>query len=236
MASTTYSGAVYGVGVYGTSVYGVSNVTHVPDGVVASVTSNSGVIIIGDAVHVVVGISSTAVHGSVGVVAVGTVVPDGVEITTNVGEVTTRSVNYILASGVDATSFVGDIVVNAGATTGVITTSTVESFNGFVDISAGAVLLPSGVSATFSVDSVDVVGFANVSLAGVEATFTIDDVSVTTTSFNYVASNYDRRLTVYVDAYPNRTVYIDDYPSRVVYVEPKPTENNRRMLVAETWS
>ena len=70
MATTTRSGAIYGIGIYGTSVYGVSNVAHVPDGVVSVATSDSGVVIEADANHVVVSLVSPAVIGSVGVVGI----------------------------------------------------------------------------------------------------------------------------------------------------------------------
>lgn len=159
MSTTTYNGAVYGLAVYGADVYGQHGIVYVPDGVSSSVTSDSGVIIIGDSNSVVIGVVSSAIVSSVGIIG---------------------NARFVV-SGISSVAYVDSLTTYASA-----------------------VLLPSGVSATINSGS----------------------VTVTNTSFTYVANNYDRALTVYVDAYPNRTVY----------VEPKPTENNRRMLVAETWS
>ena len=70
MATTTRSGAIYGIGTYGTSLYGKSNVAYVPDGVQGVATSDSGVVISGDANHVVVSLVAAGATGSVGVVGV----------------------------------------------------------------------------------------------------------------------------------------------------------------------
>jgi hypothetical protein len=85
MATTTRSGAIYGIGVYAVSRYGKSNVTYVPDGVEGTATLNSNVVIIGKANHVVVSLVATGAVGSVGVV--------GVAVTSVVGVSATGSVN-----------------------------------------------------------------------------------------------------------------------------------------------
>ena len=81
MATTTRSGAIYGIGVYGTSRYGISNVAYIPDGLQGSATSDSGVVISGDANHVVVSLVAAGATGSVGVVGVAVTSLVGVEAT-----------------------------------------------------------------------------------------------------------------------------------------------------------
>ena len=69
MATTTRTGAIYGIGTYGTSRYGISNVAYVPDGVAATGAVGS-VVVVAKANTSVVGLASTCVVGIVGVVGV----------------------------------------------------------------------------------------------------------------------------------------------------------------------
>jgi len=66
MATSTRSGAIYGIGIYGVDTYGTSNVSIVPDGVQAVCTTDSGLVITADANHVVVGIVGLGLVGSIG--------------------------------------------------------------------------------------------------------------------------------------------------------------------------
>lgn len=238
MATTTYSGAVYGVGVYGVSSYGVSSVSYVPDGISVTATSDSGVIVIGDATSVVVGVVAASIFSSVGVVVAGQgiVVPNGVSSSFYVGDVTTRSVNFINVFGIDVIAFVGDTTIAAGATTGTTSVSSSFSINDAVVVFGKAVVELVGISDAAVTGDIFVSASANTVLVGVTSTFFNGLLTVATTSFSYVAANYDKSLTVYVDGYPSRVVYVDAYPSRVVYVEPKADQYNRTASVAETWS
>jgi hypothetical protein len=109
MASTVRFGAVYGIGVYGVDQYGLTSVTHVPDGVQAVATSDSGVVIIGDANHVVVGVTMGAAISSVGVVGVAVTSVAGVVSTAVVGALSVTGDATLLLSGVAASGAVGNL-------------------------------------------------------------------------------------------------------------------------------
>lgn len=116
MATTVRSGAVYGIGTYGIARYGVSSVNYTPDGVAAVASSDSGVIVIGDAQHVVVGVSMNAAVSSVGVVGVAVTSVVGVEATAQIGD----NVSFKLdcefpVTGIYATAQVGSLSVTADA-------------------------------------------------------------------------------------------------------------------------
>lgn len=116
MSSTIRSGAVYGIGRYGDIRYGVSNVTYIPDGVSVTATSDSGVVIIGDANHVVVGVSMSAAVSSVGVVGVAVTSVAGVEATASIGDNVSFKLDCkFTPAGVEAQSSVGALTVVAKA-------------------------------------------------------------------------------------------------------------------------
>lgn len=226
MASTTLSGAVYGIGVYGVVRYGETSVTHVPDGVFATGNSDSGVTIIGDAVSVVVGVSTTAAVGGVGVVGVAVTSVVGVEAVAILGEVSQRTINRIEVDGIEAVGNVGDVVVVANA---VIDVVGVISFgvSNIVSVIASSNVILNGVVAngvindnlTYKLDSkFGVNGVASIGIIGV--------LSITVTSFDYesVRDLYDRKRTVFVErgtTSADRTSYVEP-ESRTVYVESKP--------------
>ena len=226
MASTVRSGAIYGIGVYGTDRYGVSSVTYTPDGVFATGTSDSGVVIIGDAVSVVVGVSCTAAVGGVGVVGVAVTNVVGVEATAVLGEASQRTINRIEVDGVEAVGAVGDVVVAANAVTDVDGVTAFSVVN-IVNVTAASNVIINGVVAagvindnlTYKLDcKFDVNGVASVGLIGV--------LSITVTSFDYEAVKdlYDRKRTVFVErgtTSADRTVYVES-ESRMVYIEPRP--------------
>lgn len=149
MATTVYTGSVYGVAIYGSNIYGQYGVTYSPDGIAASATANPNVIITGDAVHVLISLVTPALVSSVGII--------------------------------------GDALFSVV-----------------------------GVSSTFALDTVDVAASAVVVSSGLEMTSAVDQLTISTTSFNYVADNYNRALTVYVESRANN--------------------KDRTILVAETWS
>jgi hypothetical protein len=156
MATTVRSGAIYGIGTYGVSRYGVSNVAYTPDGVAGVATSDSGVVITGDANHVVVSLVSPTIVGSVGVVGVAVTNVTGVQASALLND----NVSFSLGCRFS---------VNGVAATGVVGTTTVV---------AKATTLLSGVSATGFVDSLTIAADANTDLTGVEASFSIGEVDV----------------------------------------------------------
>lgn len=226
MASTTRSGAVYGIGVYGAVRYGETSVTHVPDGVFATCNSDSGVIIIGDAVSVVVGVSTTAAVGGVGVVGVAVTSVVGVEATAVLGEVSQRTVNRVPVDGIEAVGAVGDIVVVADANT-VVFGSTAFGFVGGVTIRAASSVTIVGVVAVANVgDNVTFKLDCKFDIAGVVGATTVDFLVVATTSFDYEAVRdlYERYRTVFVErgtTGAERTAIIEAVP-RNVYIESRP--------------
>src|SRR5512137_651422 len=113
MATTTRSGAIYGIGRYGAVRYGVSNVTYVPDGLESSATSNSGVTIRGDAHHVVVSLVCPAAVGDVGVVGVAVTSMVGVYATGYVGTPSLSLGCTTSVSGFSFTGYVGTTTVVA---------------------------------------------------------------------------------------------------------------------------
>lgn len=112
MATTVRSGAIYGIGVYGVARYGKSNVAYTPDGLQAVATSDSGVVISGDANHVVVSLVSPAAVGSVGVVGVAITNVSGVSATAYLNAAVTLSLGCKFSiSGVFATGNIGNVTI-----------------------------------------------------------------------------------------------------------------------------
>jgi hypothetical protein len=223
MSTTVRSGAIYGIGTYGAVRYGVSNVAYTPDGVSASAVNDNNVVIIGDAVSVVVGVTSTGAVGGVGVVGVAVTNVVGVEATAILGEASQRTVNRVEITGFDSTGAIGSVVVVADANTVPDGVTSNALINNVVIRAASNVIIAGVVSNTTVNDNVtfkldcefDVNGVAGVGLIGI--------LSITTTSFDYdaVRDLYDRTRTVFVErgtTSAERTVLIEAVP-RQIYVE-----------------
>lgn len=195
MATSTRSGAVYGVGVYGVAEYGVSNVTVVPDGVQATGTTDSGLIITADGLHVVIGTTSSGLVGSIGVDQVtgdAVVIPTGVEATNSAGTITHRTVNLVPVTGVAGTSAVGTTTVVADSNYAIDAGVSGSGEVGTVIAKVNNTVSVTNNAATGSVGSVVVLENEVQIPTGVSATGQAGTVSITTTTFNYdaVASQY----------------------------------------------
>lgn len=203
MATSTASGAVYGVGVYGVAEYGVASVTVIPDGVQASATTDSGLVIEADALHVVVG---ATVSGSIGLVAenevfaAAVVTPTGVAATAELGTISQRTVNRVEVTGVEGTGTIGSPVLS-GVSNFAITAGT-EGVTSVGDVNAQAksVTAVTGVSCSGSVGTVVVLENEVQVPTGVSATGSVGTVSISTTHFDYgaVAAQYSAARTVLV--------------------------------------
>ena len=151
MASTVYSG-YYGDSVYGVARYGIVSVVHSPDGLQATVTSNSGVNIIGDARHVVVSLVAPVIEGSVGVIGVANVNVTGRSATFAYNP----AVSFILdcrfeSDSISSAFSYGDVVVVADSNYELIGQS--SSFDvGDVFVTASAVPELTGQSSTVVVN------------------------------------------------------------------------------------
>ena len=195
MATSTSSGAVYGVGVYGVAEYGVANVTVIPDGVQASVTSDSGLIIEADGIHDIVDVTEFDLIGAVGDVGISagaTVVPTGAEVTGSIGTITQKTVNRVPVTGVEGTGelgtldFIGDsnYVLDSGVSGSLLV--------GTVVVAASAPVPVTGVTAATNAGVVTILENEVQIPTGVSATGVAGTVSISTTSFDYnaVASQY----------------------------------------------
>lgn len=203
MATSTRSGAVYGIGVYGVAEYGVSNVTVVPDGVQAAGTTDSGLIITADSLHVVIGITASGAVGSIGanqITADAVVVPTGVEATITAGDITHRTVNLVPVTGVVGTGELGTVVISGDSNytldVSVEGTASVGTVVAKVNIAAPV----TGVSTTGSIGTVTVLENEVQTPTGVTATGSIGSVTITTTTFDFnaVASQYSAARAVLV--------------------------------------
>lgn len=182
MSSTTRSGAVYGIGTYGSAVYGVSNVTFVPDGVIGTITSDSGVFIIGDSNHVVVSLVAPALEGTVGVVGVAVTSLVGVSATAFVNDNVTFSLGCIFdVSGNEAAVDVGSLNVVAKAVTSLVGIENSTAI-GSVVVLADANILTIGAEAITSLGEVVVKSVNRIPVDGVEAASFVGSLSVTGTS------------------------------------------------------
>jgi hypothetical protein len=178
MASTVRSGAIYGIGVYGTDRYGVSNVTYTPDGVFATGSSDSGVVIIGDALSVVVGVSCTAAVGGVGVVGVAVTNAIGVEATGFVNDDVSFKLDCKFeVNGFAATTAVGDVVIAADANVGLNGVAAVGVV-GDVVIAADAVTDVTGVEATAILGTASQRTINRIEVDGVEAVGAVGNVVI----------------------------------------------------------
>lgn len=181
MATSTNTGAFYGIGVYGTSKYGSVGVIVVPDGVQAVCTTDSGLIITADANHVVVGIVGSGLVGSIGpdqVIGDANVPVVGVVATGAVGD----NLTFSLGHREDVTGVEG--VGNTSAPT-VVAKARVEpsgvfgtGFIGTVSIDAEAVVLVTGVEATAELGITSLITVNRLPVTGLEATGAVGTVVI----------------------------------------------------------
>lgn len=240
MTTTTRTGAIYGIGIYGVDTYGTSNVSIVPDGVQAVCTTDSGLIISGDANHVVVGIVGLGLVGSIGpdqIIGEANVPVTGVEATAELGTASQRTVNRVPVTGIEATGAVGTVVIVAKAVTN-ITGVSAAGICGTVNAKAFSVFVVTGVQATGAVNDVTTAENARPTFDGVQAIGFVGTPTVTVTVFDYnaVKELYAPKRTVFVGRrttsldrtvvvpVSNRTVIVEASQSsnRVVYINAQP--------------
>lgn len=148
MATTIPYGAVYGTAIYGVDRYGVNGVTVIPDGVQMSITSDSGVVISGDANHVVVSLVSPSIVGGVGVVGVAVTSTVGVEANVLINDAIDFKLDCKFdLDGVETPAVIGDAVVTCDANTSTDAVSS-ESFVGNLDVIGDSNFEMTGVDST----------------------------------------------------------------------------------------
>lgn len=236
MATSTNTGAFYGIGVYGTSKYGSVGVIVVPDGVQAVCTTDSGLIITADANHVVVGIVGSGLVGSIGpdqVIGDANVPVVGVEATAELGITSLITVNRLPVTGLEATGAVGTVVIVAKAVTNVTGVSSV-GICGTVNVTASSVFIVTGVQATGAANDVTIAENARPTFDGVQGTGVIGTAVITVTVFDYnaVRDLYAPYRTVFVgrrSSSKDRTILVPQQ-NRTVYVEAN--QSRDRLLLA----
>lgn len=200
MATTTFTGTLYGTAVYGTDIYGIGGVTIVPDGVQATGTTDSGLVISADANHVVIGVQGTGAVGLVGsaIVADANIGVTGVEATSSAGTITHKTVNRIPVSGIEATGAAGTLGMtgdsNFAITAGVEGTGQV----GTVTPVADANVAVTGVAGTTAINAAGVVVGNNAipTFSGVVGTGAAGTVTVSPTVTVFDPDNYSRARAV----------------------------------------
>lgn len=143
MASTTRTGAIYGIGVYGTDTYGLSNVSITVDGVDATSALDSGFSVYNSNVYPVSGTEAT-VLGPQFSILLRTVYRsddgDALEQTLSVGDVTVVANANTGTSGVEATGQIQQLVdtnfdsvydVQGVEGTGIVSTEYTDKYTGF---------------------------------------------------------------------------------------------------------
>jgi hypothetical protein len=209
VASSTASGAVYGVGIYGTDSYGVASISITVDGVQASGTAQAHInIVTADATHTVTSIQGVTATGGIGdVTAASVVVPAGVSATGAIGTLTARSVNLIPTPTIDVLSEAGNVVVVADANFGMTGVSATGSAGD--SFSFQSIYSVTGVSATGTVDSNSVAANnARPTFTGVSATGAVTHGDVTTTTVLFNVINKDHERTASVEPDKPRIVYV----------------------------
>jgi hypothetical protein len=195
MATSTRSGAIYGIGRYGEVRYGVSNVAIIPDGSQASASTNSGLNIIGDANHTVISVSGVglvaqlgpnAVSGEAVVLVTGTVgtasvndnvsfkldykaVVDSVQGTGDVSVPTVVAKANVELSSESGVGLAGSPAVTADANTSVTGVSATAELGTPTQKTVNRIPV-TGVTATGSVGTVTIVAKAVTDITGVSAT------------------------------------------------------------------
>jgi hypothetical protein len=185
MATSTRSGAIYGIGVYGVARYGVSNVAIVPDGTQALANTDSGLNISGDANHTVISVVGTGIVAQLGN---NNVTGDAVTVVTDVqanGQVG-DNLTFILdhtesVTGVYATGNTSAPTVVAKANIGVSSESG-QGLIGTASVVGNANTLLTGVSATAELGTPTQKTVNRVPVTGVSATGSVGALTVTGTS------------------------------------------------------
>ena len=212
MASSTYTGALYGTGTYGSASYGITNVAVVPDGSQASATADTDIIISGDALHNITSVVGVAVNGGIGAVtADGTasLAAVSVEATGEIGDITHLTVNRVPVTGVAATPAVDDVVIVAESLLTLPSTSSTVSVGSPV-VTAGSVFAVTGVSATGEVEEDEtVLNNAIPTFTGVSASIVFGNISISATQNVFdVANRSALRATAKVPPAEPRIIYI----------------------------
>lgn len=222
MATTTRTGAIYGIGVYGVDLYGVSNVSILVDGVQGTCTTDSGVVIEADANHVVIGVTSAGAVGQVGTIGKAVVLPTGIEATGNIGTTSLVGDALVVPTGVQSTGAIGTVTVLASAVT--VLNVSVEGVAqvGTASVIAKAVVAVTSNQVTGAIGSVNVFENELQVPVGVAATLVLGTPVVVNLSFDYdaVKDQYDRRRTIYIgprSSSATRTIYVPA-TNRVVYI------------------
>jgi hypothetical protein len=190
LATSTTTGAVYGVGTYGTSRYGQVGVIVVPDGVVGTLHPEPGFVVRANGLHVIVDVNDFEMVGSVGSVAVrlGVTVPvTGVVGTGQVGSTTVVAKALVSPTGVEGTTAVGSVTVKLNATVSVTGVSSSGSI-GQTTVVGKASVLPTGVEGTGQVNTVVANSENRIYPTGVSATGEVGADSVVSGASNFTVT------------------------------------------------
>lgn len=176
MASSTQTGAVYGVGTYGTDQYGIANISIAVDGVQAVGTTDPDIVITADANHVITSVQGVSANGGVGQV-IGNAVeePTGVQATGTVDTVNVAHNARPTFDGVEGTGSVGTVTTTADSNVGVTTPSVISTGVDQAIVVADSNFEVSGVEGTTSVGTPTQVTVNRVPVTGVEGTGEIGD-------------------------------------------------------------
>lgn len=139
------------------------------------ITSTAGTLgVATDQIIDVTGIQIDSVLGTAEAKGIAVAVVTGEEIDTQAGTLTTQTDNFIDVIGLQIDTNLNSVGIAAGGNITVIAPADqIEAELGNSIITASAVVLPTGVEATFSQGTATIAGDANISLTGVEAeTFT----------------------------------------------------------------
>lgn len=208
MASSTFTGAVYGTGVYGTDSYGQYGVEIIVDGLSATATADPDVVITADATHSITSVQGVGAAGGVGdVTAASVVTSDAVEGTMSAGQIRATSINIIPVTGVAGTGATTTSTVTADAGVTIVSTpmtgSAGDSFT-FQSIYT----LPS-VFATGQVDEDTVpANNARPTFTGVSARGYVKHGNTSTTTVLFDVANKDHDRTASVEPDKPRIVYV----------------------------
>lgn len=177
MASSTYTGALYGTGIFGTAEYGVVAVSVVPDGSQASGTADTDIIISGDALHNITSVQGVVSNGGVGDVTAAASIALGavsVEATGSVGDVEALNNARPTFDGVEGTSQLGSETVTASAVVDLPSPTIIGAGVDQAIVTAASVVVPTGSEGTTTLGNISQLTVNRVPVSGVEATGTID--------------------------------------------------------------
>jgi hypothetical protein len=208
VASSTYTGAVYGTGVYGTDSYGQYGVINTVDGVASTGTVDPDVVIVGDATHSITSVQGVGAAGGVGdVTAASATTSPGVEGTMSAGQIRATSINIIAVSGVAGTGATTTSTVTADA--GVTIVSTPLTGSAGDNFTFQSIYTLPSVSATGYVDEDTVpANNARPTFTGVGATGYVKHGNTSTTTVLFNVANKDHERTAVVQPDKPRIVYV----------------------------